>query len=894
MSLKQRLGFTTEPLYVMDGTAFLYRGFFANANMTRSDGVPTGALYIVGRVLMKLLRDEQPSHFVFMLDGHGPHFRHELFPAYKANRPSAPEGLVAQVEPVKRLVRSLGLHLEVSEACEADDCIAGLVHRFHASRPVIIIGMDKDLRQCLHENVVLWDPASKEEKLVTLQSFQKETGLVPSQWPDVQALVGDSSDNIPGVRGVGAKTAEKLFQDFRSLEDIRDNFGKVPPAIQRKLEGSLDAMFLYRRLTTLDTGCCAHLSLDAMRVRPLPGSDALTLFREFEMNSLHRELSDLVRCGLVQSEVAVGKAETPGGQLSLLDGSAPRQVALPLVSDPKSLPPCKGRVLALTPAPVSTHDRRDTETKTGSADFALALADAGSGQTAAREWRYIGSMDALAAYAAEAELIVTPDVKKLLHEQGGWTVLPPARWFDLGLAAYLLAPEDRDYSWPRLSARHAEKSGLDQNRPASLALSLYHDLGSQMDHAGLTPLYQSMELPLVPVLAAMEKAGIRVDLATLQTFLTEVQNDLDRLTGDIYEAAGGSFNIRSAQQIGEVLFKRLGLPAAKSTKGGQASTSQEVLEKLSGHHSMVDSLLEFRKLEKLRSTYLEPLPRMTGPDGRIHTTFNQTATATGRLSSCNPNLQNIPVRGDLGRRMRTCFTAAPGNYLVSADYSQVELRVLAHYSQDPTLIASFHNKEDIHTRTAALLHDVEPARVTPDQRRAAKTINFGLIYGMGARKLAQELSIPLARAKEFTDTYFARFSRIKEFFDGVEEQAREQGYVTTLAGRRRPLPDMHSQSAQSRALAERQAVNTIIQGSAADIIKLAMLAVHSDAALRALSARLLLQVHDELVLEAPQSGAPAAGQRLAELMTNLPAMGISLSVPLSVDWGAGPHWGSAH
>ena len=887
MSLKQRLGFTQEPLYLMDGTAFLYRGFFANAAMSRSDGLATGAIYSVGRVLLKLLKEEKPTRFAFILDGHGTHFRHEIFPAYKANRPPAPEALVSQVEPVRRLAAALGLHVEVSDGCEADDCIASLARRFHGERPVVIVGMDKDLRQCLADNVVLWDPSTRDEKLVTLHSFQEETGLTPGQWPDVQALVGDSSDNVPGVRGIGPKTAEALFREFASLEDLRARCDQAPPSVRKKLEVNLEAMLLYRRLTTLDVGRCVGVTPDDLRVRPLVAHEALTLFREFEMGSLHRELSELIRRGVVAAEDSpAGLDRAAPAQLSLLGGfaSAPE---LPQTCDTGELPSCAGRVVALTPPPGALREQTGFSVAVAAAD----VADDGGDAT---EWHYRGPSGALAAWVAGAAAVVTPDVKRLLHEDAAWRNLPPHQWFDLGLASYLLAPEERDYGWPRLSARYAERSGLSQARPAALALSLHAELHARLERAGLAPLMKRLELPLIPVLADMERAGVGVDVRALHGFLDEVQADLNQLTARIYEAAGGEFNIRSAQQIGEVLFKRLGLPAAKATKGGQASTSQDVLEKLSGHHPVVDTLLEFRKLEKLRSTYLEPLPRLAGPDSRIHTTFNQLVTATGRLSSSNPNLQNIPVRGDLGRRMRTCFTAAPGHALVAADYSQIELRVLAHYSQDATLLAGFRNGEDIHTRTAALLNGVEASAVTPDQRRGAKTINFGLIYGMGERKLAQELGIGLAEARGFMERYFAHFSHIKEFYDDVENRARELGYVTTLAGRRRPLPDMRSQSAASRAQAERQAVNTLIQGSAADIIKLAMLAVHGDEELRGLSARLILQVHDELVVEAPEAHAEAVGRRVAQLMTSCLADDTELSVPLAVDWGCGPSWGAAH
>lgn len=884
MSLKERLGLSGEPLYVMDGNAFLFRGYFANAGMSRSDGFPTGALHIVGRVLLKLLREERPGHFVFVMDGHGRHFRHEIFPAYKANRPTPPEELIAQIEPLQNMVRALGMKVIVSEGCEADDCIASLVARYAKERPVVIIGMDKDLRQCLAPGVVMWDPASREEKIITLESFRRETGLEPSQWPDVQALIGDTADNVPGVKGIGEKTAEKLFRDFRSLEDVRDRMAEVPPAIRRKLEGNEEVMFLYRELTRLHTDCCSH-TLEELAVQPLNKAEARTFLREFEMNFLLRELDSLVRQGIVTAsgdeEEAPAQGARASRQLSLFDVE-PVVPAMESASDASALPACAGRDVAVTAAPVV----RGFQTQ----GFCVAVRT----PSGVKETLFSGDSRALAAWAADSSLLVTPDMKRLLHTHRAFGTLPAARCFDLGLAAYLLAPEDRDYSWPSLSARHAEKSGLPMERPATLALSLYDDMVKRLERDGLLRLLREMEMPLIPVLASMEDAGITIDRNALKAFLDEVQRELDELTARIYKEAGCEFNIRSAQQIGEVLFKRLGLAAAKSTKGGQASTSQAVLEKLSGKHPVVDALLEFRKLEKMRSTYLEPLPRLAGPDSRIHTTFNQTATATGRLSSSNPNLQNIPVRGDLGRRMRTCFTAGPGMSLVSADYSQVELRVLAHYSQDPTLLSAFRNGEDIHTRTAALLHDVDPSQIGPDERRKAKTINFGLIYGMGPSKLGQDLGIPLSEARMFIERYFTRFSHIKEFFDGVEAEARRNGYVTTLSGRRRPLPNIVSQSGQARALAERQAVNTLIQGSAADLIKFAMLAVHNDAELRRRKARLLLQIHDELIVEAPEGEAQAVAARLAALMTDTSAWGITLHVPLVADAGVGHNWGEAH
>lgn len=868
MSIRER--FAVDPVYLMDGTAFVYRGFYANQSMQRSDGFPTGALYIVARLLLRILREEAPRHFVFVLDGPGPHFRHELFPLYKAQRKSTPDDLIRQLPPIRRLVEMLGLRLEVSEGCEADDCLASLAQRHSADGPVVIVGADKDLRQCLRDNVLLWDPAGRDEKIVTLESFTQETGLSPAQWADVQAVVGDSSDNIPGIPGVGPKTAAKIFQRFATLEDLRDHLDELAPTLRAKFEGHLDAMFLYRELTRLDTTRCTGLDKEALAVRAVNRQEAASLLREFELASLERELAALIRGGQVKSDEAV--ASRSSGQISLFD--TPRATPRPLCRTADDLP-------SFAQAQVAVLEGLEPD-----ADIALGM----DGQ----EYLWAGPLDTLVTALEPAARLVTPDVKSLLRRHEAWRRLPVERWFDLGLATYLLDPDERDYSWPRLSARWGTALDLSPGNPALLALAIMQQLDQRLAGTHLGPLIRDLELPLIPVLADMENAGICLDATALNTFLSEVQRDLDTLTAKVYAEAGCTFNIRSAQQIGEVLFQHLKLPTGRKTRGGQASTNQDVLEKLSGQHPVVDALLEFRKLEKLRSTYLEPLPRLMGADGRIRTSFNQLATATGRLSSSNPNLQNIPVRGPLGRRMRSCFTAAPGLCLVAADYSQIELRVLAHFSADPTLLDAFREGADIHARTAGLLYDIAPEAVTSEQRRNAKTINFGLIYGMGATKLAAELGISLADARAFIARYFERLQGIKAFYEDVENLAKEQGYVTTLAGRRRLLPQIHSENTQEQALARRQAINTLIQGSAADIIKLAMLAVAQDAELAGLGARLLLQVHDELLLEVPEAAAEATGQRLAALMTTVQPGGQPLHVPITVDWGIGHDWGTAH
>lgn len=902
MSLKTRLGLDTDPIFLMDGSAFIFRGFFANRNMQRSDGFPTNALVVVSRILLRILRSERPRYFVFVQDGKGKNFRHDIYAAYKANRDATPEDLVRQFEPIRAMVRALGLRLEISQGCEADDCIASLAARFSAERPVIIISGDKDLKQCLGPNVYMWDPAAREEKLLDAVAFTEESGIAPQFWPDMQALIGDSSDNIPGVPGIGPKTARQICDICPTLEDIRDHFSLLPPKLQDKLRDHLETMFTWRELTRLSREQCADLTLDDMRVQPPNQESCTALAREFELFALRREMDALLRGRPPQPESAPprpadaasrpaepvpaprtpasGRSADQGSLLDLSLAASSAAAAAPEARAVAALPACAGRRVALvwpsgpgTPPHVAVEDT-----------------------PAPQEFLWLGRMEDLRRWLADAALLVAADIKELLVSP--WAQAEGASWppcFDLGLAAYLLNPEEGDYTWPRLLSRygvmleHPEDQG-----PASLALALTELLRSRMDSAALLPLYTNLELPLTPVLAQMEARGIAIDAAAFQSFLSDVQTKIDTLSADVYKAAGHEFNIRSAQQLGDVLFNELKLPAPRKTKGGQASTSQQTLEKLAGKHPVVDSILQFRKLEKMRSTYLDPLPRLMDARGRIHTTFNQTATATGRLSSSNPNLQNIPVRGPLGKRMRACFIAGPGHKLISADYSQVELRVLAHMSQDAALLDAFRHGADIHARTAALIYDLPQSEVSPDQRRNAKTINFGLIYGMGAQKLGQELHIPLAEAKTFIARYFERLTGLKAFYENVEADARRHGYVTTLGGRRRLLPDILSANGQAAALARRQAVNTVIQGSAADIIKLAMLAVAHDARLQALDARLLLQVHDELLLEVPAEHADEAGARVAELMAQVQPGGAPLSIPLAVDWGVGDDWGAAH
>ena len=987
MSIRSQLPPDKEPLFLMDGTAFLYRCFYANSGMKRADGFPTGAIFALGRILLRILKQERPRHFVFTLDGKGPTFRHELYAPYKAQRTATPEPLIQQIAPVSDLVRALGIPFIVSNGCEADDCIAGLAYRFKDSHPVVIIGSDKDFKQCLAPGVLLWDPSGKGDKVITLESFQAETGLTPAQWPDFQAVIGDSSDNIPGVPGVGPKTAEKIFADFPTLEAIRDGViqssEKLPEKLKDKFSAHLDDIFLFRRLTTLDTGACSGLELADVSLRPPQAEEVTAILREYDLRSLLREFMDFNGPGGVKSTGAgatatSGPANASPGALGPAPGNATapagKTAGLPLfnlqATAPASEPPPaslfeSGPESAFNPAaapepevfspqgaasrqgslldlsgPAATPDSsiapacavEDLPPCKGAAVALLPLLDGWLLALQGKEYRVTSPSGpgplaaALARYCQGAGQVVTPEVKVLLsdeaHQATAWSELPLQVWFDLGLAAYLLNPEERDYSWEKLARQASVELGLARESapiegdedgesgedraaqpadgvgtgpgPGLLALALADMQKDRLHGAGLDGLMGELEMPLIPVLADMERNGLLLDIQAFNDFLQEVELDLTGLTRKIYALAGGEFNIRSAQQLGDILFERLGLPKVGKTKGGALSTSQEALEKLAGRHEIVDTILEYRKLEKLRSTYLAPFPKLVDSHGRIHTSFNQMATATGRLSSSRPNLQNIPVRGEEGRRMRACFMAGEGNALVSADYSQIELRVLAHLSQDPTLLAAFRAGEDIHARTAGLLYDKDPQIITPEERRNAKTINFGLIYGMGAQKLARELRVSLKDAQEFMARYFEKFQALKAFYESIVDTARAQGYVTTMSGRRRLIPDIASGNAQLASQARRQAINTVVQGSAADIIKLAMLGAHASEELRELKARLILQIHDELVLEAPLETAKQAGLCLAAIMAGATPGGVPLLAPLTVDWGVGRNWGEAH
>lgn len=876
MKLKDKLGWSSEPVFLIDGSSYLYRAYYAYPDLTRSDGFPTNALFILFRLLLKLLRQEHPQYCCFLLDGKGPNFRHELYPEYKAQRARMPEPLSQQIPLLLQGIELLGIKTMLCQGAEADDYIASFCTQFKTQIPVVIIGADKDLHQCLDEQVIIWDPGQRQEKVLTIKDFIAKNQILPSQWPDFQALTGDKVDNIPGVPGIGPKRALTLLKHCQSLEEIKEKQEELAEKFLKKLRPHLDDIFLYRELTRLKNDLPVP-ALAALACQKPNYEELKEFFKNLEFRSLLKEMEKGLEPtqGQEQPRTRQDKRQR-NAKSQFLPGLGIKQEIF------DKLKPLTQEIL-----------NRITDCNVGifpvPKGFLLAMDQE---QGSCQEFACQGGSQELQAVVSQAKTIFCPDLKSIFHSFPGLLeqqdANTQARLFDISLGAYLLHPEQRDYSLKRLSK--ALDLTVPLEHPARAVLAAGREIQARLQLAALDNLYTKIELPLIKVLVLMEQRGIMIDLQAFRKFLTEVKQEISALTAKIQEQAGTSFNLRSAQQLADVLFNKLGIKSKKKTPGGKLSTANQVLEGLQGEHQIIADILKFRKLEKLRSTYLDPLPKLVDRQGRVHTRFNQLATATGRLSSSDPNLQNIPIRGELGPRMRSCFVAPQGWQLVAADYSQIELRVLAHFSQDPNLLRAFVQGADIHARTAALLFEKDTDQVSADERRKAKTINFGLLYGMGPQKLARELNISLKQAKEFITLYFQKLDKLKEFYQQIEEKTKAEGLVTTLAGRRRLIPEIKSRNAQLASQGRRMAINTKIQGSAADIIKLAMLKVEKDPSLQELGAKLILQVHDELLLEVPEGRQTEAGKRIAAIMSEI----VTLRVPLDVDWGVGQTWAEAH
>jgi DNA polymerase I len=927
-------------LYLVDGSGYIFRAYYAVRPLTTSTGVPTNAVTGFARMIGKLLRQEKPALLGVAFDSRTKNFRHNIYPEYKANRDAPPEDLVPQFELTWALVAAMDIPVLQLDGFEADDIIATLAaEATRSGYDVRLVSGDKDLMQLVDDHVTMLDPMK--DKVYDRAGVIERFGVPPELVADVQALSGDSSDNIPGVPKVGDKTAAKLVAAYGDIEAVISALAvkSDAKAAERSVVEHAALARLSKKLTVLKRDVPVALDVKGLEYT-LPRPEKLGPFlKSIEAFGLLRDL------GLTGAEVA----PLPRSALTLTRTLAEEET---IVAETPAPQPARSTPQTTPPAPHVGIDRSVYQTIT-SLEALQSLLDAATLARVLSVDTETTSIDATRADIVGISLAVPglpPAYVPVAHRYLGvprqlnrqevlarlkpvledetigkvgqnlkydWLVLSRAGIAlrgitqDTMLAAWVLDPAQASYSLDNLAQEllgHdgirfkdvTGASGAFEEVPielattyaaedADLALRLSRLLGTKIVNAGLEKLYHELELPLLPVLAGMEERGILVDHAQLKTLSKEFDGRLMNIEARAHALIGEKVNLASPKQLADLFFNKLGYPVVKKTKTGN-STDQEVLESLAVDHELPRVILEHRLLSKLKSTYVDMLPRMVNPaTGRVHTSFNQTGTATGRLSSTDPNLQNIPIRSEDGRRIRTAFVAEPGWGLISADYSQIELRIMAHLSQDKQFVEAFHRGEDIHARTAreVLTGGREP---TPEDRRRAKAINFGILYGLSEFGLTRQLGISRAEAHSFITAYFARYPGIRESLDKTIAKAREDGFVSTIAGRRRFLPDLNSRNRTLRQAAERIAMNTPIQGSAADLIKMAMIRVARALKERRFTARLLLQVHDELVLEAPHAESDA----VVELVRGEMAGVMQLSVPLVVDVGCGPTWAAAH
>ena len=888
-------------IVVVDGTNSLYRAFFAIPGLRAPDGSPTNAAYGFVNMLSKVLREEAPDIAIVVFDARGKTFRHELYADYKAGRDAQPEDLSAQIPLVRELVEAWRVPIVEVSGVEADDVIATLVARAPEDAAVSIVSTDKDLMQLVSERVTLLDGVK--DRRITPAEVEERFGVGPDRILDLRALVGDASDNIPGVKGIGAKGAAKLIEEWGDLDNLLAHADEVKAKRARTaLQEHAEDARLSRTLSRLERDVELPLALEDARLQE-PDLEALRGL--YERCGFTRLLEALDAAG---GEAAVpGAASAPDAEIEVEVVRAAAALG-GLVEELSKLPCLALHVIfaeggALAGAPVGIALARDAGRAVylpvgeGGLDFA---------ELALELEPLIGAGGRLSWTSADAK-----PVEMLFAERGVELSVPH---FDAGIAAFLLDSAgarslaavasqllgSKTRTWEELAGRGAKAKraeDLPEEDVAAFAaetacavFGLRPLLEQRLDSDGLTTLFEEVELPLTAVLARVERNGVRIDEAKLGELSQEYSAQLAEIEREVYTLAGEEFLITSPKQLQVILFEKLKLPVIKKTKTGY-STDEDVLAQLSSQHDLPQRILAYRRLSKLKNTYVDALPPLVDPrTGRIHPTFNQLGAATGRLSATHPNVQNIPIRTPEGVRIREAFVPAEGCLLVSADYSQVELRILAHYSGDASLIEAFEQGEDVHRRTAAEVAGIAPADVDDDQRARAKAVNFGIIYGSSAFGLANQLGIASAEAQATIDAYFARYAGVRTFLDQTIAGARERGFVTTYLGRRRYLPDIGSRNRTLRQAAERMAVNSVIQGTAADLIKKAMVAVDADLQAEDSPARMILQVHDELVFEVPGERAEALGRAVAERMESV----LSFRVPLEVEVGQGANWREAH
>ena len=890
-------------LFLIDGSSYLFRAFYAIAHLSNSKGLPTNATFGFTQMLLKVLKDHRPDYLAVIFDLKAPTFRSEVYKEYKANRPAMPEGLTPQIPYIKKIIEGYRIALMEMEGYEADDLIGTVAKRLESEVDVVIITGDKDILQLVSDRIQVYD--TMKEKRFGIEEVIQRFGVRPEQVVEVMGLSGDAIDNIPGVPGIGEKTAIQLIKTYGSIENLLAHVEEIP---QKKLKENLkthgDLARLSRQLATIHVDVPISYQLKDFSLSPPDLKNLKEIFKELEFNKLLKEL--------LEEKAFNDKASLSAGRDYRL--ITDRNEFLALLEDLRKAPSFSIDLETTSPYPMWADLVGISLSYAPHQAFYIPLAH--RHPEATRQLPLPWGLEQLKPILEDKE------VKKVGQNiKYEWIVLKrygihlQGIHGDTMIASYLLNPTKHNHNLSEIAQEYLDRSvtsykevvgsgtkavtfdqiELEKARDyscedADVTLQLSHLLFPKLKEGGFKDLFDQVEMPLVMVLAKTELNGVKIDLDLLEGYSKEIETQLQQRMGQIYRLAGEVFNINSSQQLGKILFDKLKLPVVKKTKTG-TSTDVEVLTKLSLQHDLPLEILGYRNLTKLKSTYIDALPKLIHPKtGRVHTSYNQTVTATGRLSSSDPNLQNIPIRAEEGSRIRQAFIPEKGWSIVSADYSQIELRILAHLSQDEILIKAFQNDEDIHARTASEIFGVPIEKVTPPMRREAKVINFGIIYGMSAYGLSQQLRTEPKIAQAYINEYFKKYAGVQTYIEKSLEEARQKGYVITLLHRRRYLPDLHSPMVAIRQATERMAINTPLQGTAADIIKVAMIHIQNQIEELSLSTKMIMQVHDELVFEVPEEELQNAIPMIQNEMETV----MDLSVPLRVSIHSGKNWAEVH
>jgi DNA polymerase-1 len=889
-------------LFLVDGSSYIYRAFYAIGHLSNSKGLPTNAIFGFTQMLLKVLKEHQPDYLAVVFDSKAPTFRSEVYKEYKANRPAMPEALVPQIPYIRRIIEEYQIATLEMEGYEADDLIGTVAKGLSSEVDVIIITGDKDILQLVSDRIQVYD--TMKEKRFGVEEVIQRFGVKPGQVVEVMGLAGDAIDNIPGVPGIGEKTAIALIKTFGSIENLLTHLDEVR---QKKLRENLEAYGeqarLSQKLATIHTDVPIAYRLAGFALGSPNLSGLREIFKTLEFNKLLKELPE-------------EKSLDEKDYRLITD----RDEFLALLEDLKKAECFAIDLETTSPYPMWADLVGISLSHRPHQAFYIPL---GHRSSETKNFVWINKQLPLSWVLEQLKPVLEDGRAKKVGQnvKYDWIVLKrygihlQGIHCDTMIASYLLNPTKHNHNLSEIAQEYLDRALIDYKevvgigakavtfdqveperardyscQDADVALQLSHLLLPKLEQEGLKGLFYQLELPLMVVLAKMEMSGVKINIDLLQEFSKEIETQLQQKMERIYGLAGEVFNINSSQQLGKILFDKLKLPVVKKTKTGY-STDVDVLTKLSLQHDLPLEILGYRNLSKLKSTYIDALPKLIHPKtGRVHTSYNQTITATGRLSSSDPNLQNIPIRAEEGSRIRQAFIPEKGRTIVSADYSQIELRILAHFSQDETLMEAFHHEEDIHTRTASEIFGVPMEKVAPSMRREAKVINFGIIYGMSAYGLSQQLGSDPKTAQAYIDEYFKRYPKVQSYIENSLEDARKKGYVVTLLHRRRYLPDIHSPNTAIRQASERMAINTPLQGTAADIIKLAMIRIQNRIEELSLSAKMFMQVHDELVFETPEEEL----QKTLPMIQNEMETVMDLSVPLKVSIHSGKNWAEVH